>query len=324
MVEPIKIVCCLKRGCAELTAACAEFDNVTISTVAPDAAALEAELRDADVLVTNNAFYTAGLAEIAHNGAPKLRWIQFYSTGYNNAETFGLPSGVTLTNAGSVYAPPVAEHAMTLLLALVRQIPHMERGRLRKHFDQLETASHLNTLRGATLLAVGFGGIGREVARRAASFGMRVIGVARTAREEPPAERVVALVELHDVLPEADAVISSLPLLDDTVSTFGAREFAAMKPSAVFVNVGRGALVDEDALVQALRERRIAGAGLDVYTVEPLPVENPLWELDNVIISPHVGGFGDPATLRDLTAIGRDNVERFITGQPLNNVLDVS
>ena len=177
MMEPVKIVCCLKRGCAELTAACAEFDNVTISTTAPDAAALEAELRDADVLVINNAFYTADLADIAHNKAPKLRWIQFYSTGYNNAETFGLPSGVTLTNAGSVYAPPVAEHAMTLLLALVRQIPHMERGRLRKHFDQLETASHLNTLREATLLAVGFGGIGREVARRATSFGMRVIGV---------------------------------------------------------------------------------------------------------------------------------------------------
>ena len=272
----------------------------------------------------NNAFYTADLADIAHNKVPKLRWIQFYSTGYNNAETFGLPSGVTLTNAGSVYAPSIAEHAMTLLLALVRQIPHMERGRLRKHFDQLETASHLNTLREATLLAVGFGGIGREVARRATSFGMRVIGVARTAREEPPAERVVSLAELHDVLPEADAVISSLPLLDDTEGTFGAREFDAMKPSAVFVNVGRGALVDEDALVRALRERRIAGAGLDVYTVEPLPVESPLWELDNVIISPHVGGFGDPATLRDLTDIGRDNVERFITGQPLNNVLDIS
>ena len=97
-----------------------------------------------------------------------------------------------------------------------------------------------------------------------------------------------------------------------------------MKRSAVFVNVGRGALTDENTLIDALREGRIAGAGLDVYTTEPLPAESELWNLDNVIISPHVGGFGDPATLRDLTVIGRDNVGRFINGQALNNVLDIS
>ena len=97
-----------------------------------------------------------------------------------------------------------------------------------------------------------------------------------------------------------------------------------MKSSAVVVNVGRGALVDEGALIRALEERRIAGAGLDVYTTEPLPEDSPLWDLDNVIISPHVGGFGDPSTLGDLTAIGRDNVVRFVAGAPLINVLDIS
>lgn len=324
MADPIKIVCSLKRGCEELTTACQDFESVTVVTVAPDAAAMGAAISDADALVINNAFYTPELADMVHRKAHKLRWIQFYSTGYNNAETHGLPDGVTLTNAGSVYAPPVAEHAMALALALLRQIPQMERDRLHRHFDQLKTAVRLNTLREATLLAVGFGGIGRATATRAKGFGMRVIGVASSARNEPLAERVVTLKQLHDVLPEADVVVLSLPLLDKTKDVFGAPEFAAMKHSAVFINVGRGALVDENALIDALRERRIAGAGLDVYTTEPLPTGSALWDLDNVIISPHVGGFGDPATLRDLTAIGRDNVERFIKAQALNNVLDIS
>ena len=324
MTDPIKIVCSLKRGCAELETACQDLESVTVVTAAPDAAGIGAEVGDADVLVINNAFYTPELAAIVKQNARKLRWIQFYSTGYNNAETHGLPAGVTLTNAGSVYAPVVAEHALALVLALVRRVPQMERARLRRQFDQLETASHLNTLRERTLLAVGFGGIGKAAAMRASVFDMRVVGVASSERTDPLAERVVTLDQLHNVLPDADVVILSLPLLDETKGAFGAREFAAMKRSAVFVNVGRGALVDEHALIDALREGRIAGAGLDVFTTEPLPEESALWDLDNVIISPHVGGFGDPATLRDLTAIGRDNVGRFINGQPLNNVLDVS
>lgn len=324
MSEPIKIVCSLKRGCAELATACADLENVSVVTVDPDAASIGREIGDADALVINNAFYTPEFAKVVHDKAGKLRWIQFYSTGYNNAEANGLPAGVTLTNAGSVYAPVVAEHAMALTLALVRQVPHMERERLRQSFDQLAFATRLETLRERTLLAVGFGGIGRGVAERAKGFAMRVIGVASRARQDPLAERVIPLNELHDVLPEADAVVLSLPLLDETKGTFDAAAFDAMKSTAVFVNVGRGALVDEDALISALRERRIMGAGLDVYTTEPLPMESPLWDLDNVIISPHVGGFGDPATLRDLTIIGRENVGRFIAGQPLNNVLDIS
>jgi len=324
MADPIKIVCSLKRGCAELTTACQDLESVTVVTVASDAAAIGAEIAAADVLVINNAFYTAELAAIVREQARRLQWIQFYSTGYNNAETHGLPDGVTLTNAGSVYAPVVAEHAMALALALVRRVPHIERARQRKLFEQLETASHLNSLREGTLLAVGFGGIGKATATRASGFGMRVIGVASREREDPLAERIVTLDHLHDVLPDADVVVLSLPLLDGTKGVFGAREFAAMKRSAVFVNVGRGALTDENALIDALREGRIAGAGLDVYTTEPLPAESELWNLDNVIISPHVGGFGDPATLRDLTVIGRYNVGRFINGQALNNVLDIS
>jgi len=324
MNKSVKIVCSLKRGCVELSEACADLDHVTIATVGSDSVSIGAEIEDADALVINNAFYTAELAAVIHKKATQLRWIQFYSTGYNNAEAHGIPKNVILTNAGSVYAPPVAEHAMALVLALVRRLPHMERERLRKQFNQLETAAHLSTLRGATLLAVGFGGIGKLAAKRALAFDMRVIGVARREREDKLAERVVSLDRLGEVLPEADAVILSLPLLVDTAGIFGVSEFAAMKNSAVFVNVGRGALVDEDALVNALREQDIAGAGLDVYTTEPLPQNHPLWDLDNVIISPHVGGFGDQSTLGDLTAIGRDNVVRFVTGAPLVNVLDIS
>ena len=114
MADPIKIVCSLKRGCVELTTACQDLESVTVVTVASDAAAIGAEIADADVLVINNAFYTAKLAAVVHEQARRLQWIQFYSTGYNNAETHGLPDGVTLTNAGSVYAPVVAEHAMAL------------------------------------------------------------------------------------------------------------------------------------------------------------------------------------------------------------------
>ena len=324
MPKTAKIVCSLKRGCKELSEACVDLDHVTIATVDPDPASIEAEIQDADALVINNAFYTSELAAVVQKKAKVLRWIQFYSTGYNNAEAHGIPKNVVLTNAGSVYASPVAEHAMALVLALVRCLPHMERERSRKQFNQLGTAPHLSTLRGATLLAVGFGGIGKSVAKRALAFDMRVIGVASKERDDRLAERVVGLDRLSEVLPEADAVILSLPLLVATVEIFGTSEFSAMKHSAVFVNVGRGALVDEAALVHALQEQRITGAGLDVYRTEPLPPNHPLWDLDNVIISPHVGGFGDPSTLNDLTAIGRDNVSRFVTGSPLLNVINIS
>ena len=324
MVDAVKIVCLLKRGSSELAAACADLSNVAIVTVAPDPSSIEAEISDADVLVANNAFYTADVAQLLRRAAPRLRWIQFLSTGYNNAESNGLPDGVTLTNAGSIYAPPVAEHAMALLLALVRQVPQMERNRLRRHWDQLEAAEPLDSLRERSLLAVGFGGIGREIAKLSQPLDMRVIGVARTSRDDPLAERVIALEQLPNMLSEADAVALSLPLSDETKGLFGKAAFSAMKQSAVFVNVGRGAVVDTDALVAALRERQIAGAALDVYPTEPLHADSPLWDLENVIISPHIGGWGFTGTMRDLVKLARDNIGRFIAGEPLNNILNIS
>jgi phosphoglycerate dehydrogenase-like enzyme len=180
----------------------------------------------------------------------------------------------------------------------------------------------VDELAGRTLLIVGLGQIGAEVARLAAAFGMRIVGLNRTGAGEYPFVDELARIEaLEDWLPRADAVVICLPLTDATRGLINAAAIAQIKPGAALVNVGRGAVIDEDALVQALRERRLAGAALDVFAAEPLDHDSPLWELPNVLLSPHTAGLSLRENERIVSLFG-ENLRRYLRGEKLLNQVD--
>jgi len=251
--------------------------------------------------------------------APRLRWIQSISAG---VEEFSRPvlteHGVMLTSAAGVYDPGLAESVLGFLLAFSARI--LEDARLQAgEWPSEKTA----LVRGTTALIVGAGSIGTETGRLLRSAGLRVRGVARTSR---PADDVFdSIVGPDGLLAElatADHVVNVLPITPATGRMFGAPEFAAMKPTAVFVNIGRGATVDEPALIHALEGGVIAGAALDVFEEEPLPTESPLWSMPNVLVSPHRAGDHE-GWEGDVVALFVDNLRRFVAGEPLRNVVDV-
>lgn len=251
--------------------------------------------------------------------APHLRWIQSISAG---VEDLAFPQlgaqGVVLTNAAGVYDPGLAESVLGFLLAFSTRI--LEDARLSSEDWPSE---RIALLRGTTALIVGAGSIGTETGRLLRSVGLRVRGVARTARPTDDVfESIVGPDDLHAELAMADHVVNVLPITPATRRMFGSPEFATMKPTAVFVNIGRGATVDEPALIQALRGGVIAGAALDVFEEEPLPSENPLWRMPNVLVSPHRAGDHE-GWESDVVALFVDNLRRFVAGEPLRNVVDV-
>jgi len=251
--------------------------------------------------------------------APRLRWIQSISAGVEElARPVLTEHGVVLTSAAGVYDPGLAESVLGFLLAFSTRI--LEDARLE---PGAWPADGTRLLRGTTALVVGAGSIGTEVGRLLRAAGLHVRGVARTPR--PPDGTFDAIVgpeELHAELARADHIVNVLPITDATRGAFDADAFAAMRPSVVFVNIGRGATVDEPALIEALAHGRIAGAALDVFEVEPLPDTSPLWRMPNVLVSPHRAGDHE-RWQADVVAVFLDNLERFRAGEPLRNVVDV-
>jgi phosphoglycerate dehydrogenase-like enzyme len=251
--------------------------------------------------------------------APRLRWIQSISAGVEELASPILPArGIVLTNAAGVYDPGLAESVLGFLLAFSTRI--LEDARLEPGAWPHEGT---RLLRGTTALVVGAGSIGTEVGRVLKASGLLVRGVARTPR--PPDgvfDAIVDVEELHAELARADHVVNVLPITDATRGFFDAGAFAAMRPRAVFVNIGRGATVDEPAMIEALERGVIAGAALDVFAVEPLPAESPLWRMPNVLVSPHRAGDHE-RWMDDVGALFVDNLKRFVAGEPLRNVVDV-
>jgi phosphoglycerate dehydrogenase-like enzyme len=245
--------------------------------------------------------------------APRLRWIQSISAG---VEEFARPvlaeHGVVLTSAAGVYDPGLAESVLGFLLALSARI--LEDARLA---PGSWPTGRTRLLRGTTALIVGAGSIGTETGRLLRAAGARVRGIARTPR--PPDEVFEAIRGPDDLLEEladADHVVDVLPRTASTERMFDAAAFAAMKPTAFFVNIGRGATVDEPALVDALASGAIGGAALDVFQIEPLPADSPLWTMPNVLVSPHRAG-DHQHWPRDVVALFVDNLRRYLAGEPL-------
>ena len=253
--------------------------------------------------------------------ASALRWYQQWGAGADwlleHPEVAKLD--FTLTNASGVHAVPISEHILAYLLAFARQLPQALSAKKEKAWQHELPVFELAD---KTMLLVGVGAIGVRTAELAAALGMRVIGIKRDPDTNVPGlESVHAPDALPDLLPEADAVVLTLPLTEETRGTIGERELRIMKASSYLVNIGRGGLIDEPALIRALQEGWLAGAGLDVFEEEPLPQDSPLWGLENVILTAHYAGLTPRYTERAL-AIFLDNLKRYQAGEPLENVVD--
>jgi phosphoglycerate dehydrogenase-like enzyme len=291
-------------------------------------AELRAGLSGAQVLFV--ADFRSGMLRDAWPYARDLQWIQSSGAGVDPILFPELiRSAVVLTNSRGIYDRAMAEYVLGLMLAFAKHLPQTLDLQRRHEWRHRET----ERLDGRTVVILGAGSIGREIARLLSVAGMRVIGVARRPRSaapptesrgaapEQPFERVAGINELSAVLPQADFVVLALPLTPETRGVFGAEALARMKRTARLINVGRGPVIDEPALLEALRDGRIAGAALDVFTDEPLPSDHPFWDLPGVIVSPHMSGdfVGWQAAV---SALFVENFQRWLAGRPLLNVVD--
>lgn len=275
---------------------------------------------DAEALVV----WTNGREQLADAARrmPRLRWIQDLAAGPGPVLQAGFPDGVLLTSGRSLHDRTVAEHALALTLAAARhlhlavraQIGHRwapELGGVQPH----DNAQGFTTLRDATVVIWGFGGIGRTLAPLYAALGAQVVGVARTPRTDGPFPVVD---DVDAVLPTADVLVMILPTAPSTDRALDARRLALLPHAAWLVNVGRGSTVDEDALADALRAGGLAGAALDVTQTEPLPVGSPLWDLPNVLLTPHAAGGRPLGAAALITA----NARALLRGEPLTNFVE--
>jgi phosphoglycerate dehydrogenase-like enzyme len=284
---------------------------------AGDGEALEREIGGTEALFVWD-FRSDELRSAWHR-ADGLRWVHVAGAGVD-AVLFPelVESDVTVTNSRGVFERPIAEYVLGLMLMFAKDFRATIEHQRAREWVHRET----ETLHGKRLLVVGAGPIGREVARLARPAGMQAEGVARTAREsDEDFERVISDEDLDAALPGADYVVVAAPLTERTRGMFGAQRFASMKPGARFINVGRGPIVDEAALLEALREGRLSGAALDVFQTEPLPQDSPLWGEPGIFVSPHMSG-DFVGWLHALGALFAENYGRWSRGEALLNLVD--
>jgi phosphoglycerate dehydrogenase-like enzyme len=293
-----------------------EVEIVVVSS--PEEAAAEAS--DAQVLI---GFCNEEILSVA----PQLHWVQVYSSGVDRCVVNpGMKTGnKLLTNGQRIASPALAEHAIAMMMALARGLDVFHANQLKNSWERNADlgSGEFMELAGRTVLVVGLGGIGTQVAMRAHGLGMRVIATRGSRREGPDYVEYVGLAdEMLDLAGQADVVINTAPLTDRTRGIFDAEFFAAMKPTAYFVSVGRGASTVTNDLVAALNQGEIAGAGLDVTDPEPLPADHPLWRTSRVIISPHTAGRSDKSRDR-LYLLVQENLRRYVTGEPMLSLVDI-
>lgn len=267
---------------------------------------------------------------------PRLRWVQQWGAGANwllrYPELRDAP--FILTNAVGVHPVQISEHVFALILAFARKLPNAFAAQERRIWAQVKppneapdipyaiSFNQVFELAGKEMLILGLGAIGERVAKLAHAFEMSVTGVKRNPENSSPyVDQMVGPGEVQEVLPTADFVVNALPMTQETKHLLGAEELAKMKTSAYVVNIGRGGTIDEEALIKALQNGVIAGAGLDVFEEEPLPEDSPLWAMPNVIITSHYAGLSPRYHERALE-IFLDNLQRYQKGEPLRNVVD--
>ena len=273
------------------------------------------QLRDCEIIVGWGRLPLVALAM-----APALRLLQMTSAGVDKLDP-AVWQQVTVCNGNGISAEPIAEHVIMALLMLARNAPRLVRSQQQHLWDRGVGGREIA---GMTLAIVGMGAIGGAVARRARALGLRVLAVRRSAASggtDDLADEVCPPGALLDVLARADAVVLATPLTAETRGMIGAEELAAMRPGSYLINVARGAVVDEPALIAALARGQLGGAALDVFWQEPLQPESPLWELENAIITPHSATRSDHSSER-MAAFVCANLRRYLDGEPLQNVVD--
>ncbi|WP_445263669.1 D-2-hydroxyacid dehydrogenase [Ramlibacter sp. PS3R-8] len=252
--------------------------------------------------------------------AERLQWVHIHSAGADRPVYVALQErGVPIATSSGANAPVVAQSALLGLLALARHWPLLLAAQRRHEWAPLITSGLPRDLHGQTAVVVGWGPVGREIGRLLQAIGLSLIVVRRTAAAPRPGMRTVCDTELHEVLPRADWLVLACPLTQRTEGLVGARELALLPSHCGIVNVARGEVIVQEALVEALRGRRIAGAYLDVFAYEPLPADSPLWDLPNVILTPHSAGFSDGNAER-VARMFLDNLGRWSRGEALANL----
>lgn len=288
----------------------------------PDYDKLPEELPDADIFVG----YSLRAKQL--KDAKKLKWLHSTAAGVAQLMYPELrDSGILVTNPSGVFSVPMAEHAMGLILALARNFPDSVRQQDRANWSQQELwdkPQHLAEVNGQVLLIIGYGSIGRELAKRAEAFEMRVWGVTRSGEGDGAhVERIFSAARLHEALPEADYVVIAAPETAGTKHLIGPAELTKMKRGARLINVGRGSLIDEQALIHALQNGTLGGAAIDVAQTEPLQPESPLWKVPNLFITPHTSALSDRLWHRQ-TALLVELLERWFDGREMFNCVDLT
>jgi D-2-hydroxyacid dehydrogenase (NADP+) len=287
----------------------------------PDYDRLAEELPDTDIFVG----YSLRAQQLVD--AKKLRWIHSTAAGVAQLMYPELrDSGILVTNPSGIFSVPMAEHTMGLLIALARNFPDSVRQQDRAQWSQQalwDLPQHLTELNGQLLLIVGLGSIGHELARRAKAFDMRVWGVSRSGKGDVSmAEKILPASRLHEALPHADYIVVSAPETPETRHLIGAKEMSLMKSTARLINVARGSLIDQAALIAALQQQKLAGAALDVTDPEPPAPEDSLWKTPNLFLTPHTSAISDRLWPRQ-TALLLDLLERWFDGRELFNQVDL-
>jgi D-2-hydroxyacid dehydrogenase (NADP+) len=295
-----------------------EFPDLQADLV-DDVFQIDRYLPEADVLITF-APHLRDRADEVFRAAKKLRWVQALGTGVDNiVDRSTLRPEVILTRMHAIHGPPMAEAALMAMLALSRDLPRVLRNQQNRHWERWPA----RLLEGKTVGILGVGAIAEVLAPRCQAMGMRVVGITSSRRRIAGFDRMVARDDLHTAVRELDYFILLTPYSKDTHHLIDAVVLAAMKPEAYLINLARGGVVDEDALLEVLRSGGIAGAALDVFSQEPLPQDHPFWTLPNVLITPHVGGFNDGYARLSIPVV-LENIRRFRAGDTANMLNVVS
>ena len=278
---------------------------------------LKNKINDLDILATY------GISEnVFSNKSDKLKWIHFGAAGIEQSLFSSiLKSKTIITNASGVHANPVSEFAMGMILYLSKQFGGCEEFKKSGDWTQWELARKTIQLKGKIIGIIGFGNIGKAIAKKAKTFDMKVIATRRLQKKiekKKIVDELIPLSNLDYLLAESDYVVIACPLTPLTMGMIGEIELGIMKSSAFIINIARGAIIDESALINSLQQKQITGAGLDVFSAEPLDKDNPLFELDNVFLSPHISG-NFPEYQKDVMIQFTDNLNRFIAGKDLKN-----
>jgi phosphoglycerate dehydrogenase-like enzyme len=323
--EPLRILLS-RESCEKLAADIAQvLEGAPHLLVPPDAASADADLafvsRDVTGLSTKHELQPATRAFYdALDGARSLRWVHVHSSGADRAVYQRLlKRGVQVTTSSGSNALVVAHSALAGVLALARHLPALAQAQRERRWAPLLASGLPRDLEGQHAVIVGWGPIGQHLARMLQAVGLRITVVRQQDRPAGDGIATVPVTRLHDVLPSADWLLLACPLTQQTRGMIDAATLACLPSHAQLVNVARGELVEQDALIAALRSGRLAGAFLDTFAHEPLPIESPLWSLPNVLVTPHSAGFSDGNAAR-VTRLFLDNLRRWRSGQPLQNL----